>query len=117
MQCACKRYVHGYAFVFPAVIDVPLCACMLIVQALRPNIFVSVPRLWNRIYDRVMAQIRESNPVKRALFEKAYAYKKAALEAGDLSGGRWGPLFDKLVFSKIRERVGGEVKYMTTGKR
>jgi len=85
------------------------------VLALRPNIFVSVPRLWNRIYDRVMAQIRESNPVKRALFEKAYAYKKAALEAGDLSGGRWGPLFDKLVFSKIRERVGGEVKYMTTG--
>jgi hypothetical protein len=89
---------------------------MVFVQALRPNIFVSVPRLWNRIYDRVMAQIRESNPIKRALFEKAYAYKRAALEAGDLSGGRWGPLFDKLVFSKIRDRVGGEVKYMTTGK-
>jgi hypothetical protein len=35
--------------------------------------------------------------------------------AGDLTGGRWGPFWDKLVFSKIRERVGGEVKYMTTG--
>jgi long-subunit acyl-CoA synthetase (AMP-forming) len=35
--------------------------------------------------------------------------------AGDMTGGRWGPFWDKLVFSKIRERVGGEVKYMTTG--
>jgi long-chain acyl-CoA synthetase len=38
-----------------------------------------------------------------------------AVPAGDLTGGRWGPFWDKLVFSKIRERVGGEVKYMTTG--
>lgn len=36
--------------------------------------------------------------------------------AGDMTGGRWGPFWDKLVFSKIRERVGGEVKYMTTGR-
>jgi hypothetical protein len=33
-----------------------------------------------------------------------------------MSGGRWGPLFDRLVFSKVRARVGGEVKYMTTGE-
>jgi long-chain acyl-CoA synthetase len=85
------------------------------VLALKPHIFVSVPRLWNRIYDRVMATMREANPIKRRMFETAFAYKRAALEAGDLTGGRWGPFWDKLVFSKIRERVGGEVKYMTTG--
>eukprot|EP00775_Hariotina_reticulata_P005555 gene5555-5792_t len=79
------------------------------VLALKPNVFVSVPRLWNRIYDRVMQTMRESNPIKRRLFETAFAYKKAALEAGDLSGGRWGPFWDKLVFSKVKERVGGEV--------
>ncbi len=59
--------------------------------------------------------IREANPIARALFERGYAYKKAALEAGDLSGGRFGPFWDRLVFSKIRAKVGGEVKYMTTG--
>lgn len=32
-----------------------------------------------------------------------------------MSGGRWGPFWDKLVFSKVRERVGGQVKYMTSG--
>ena len=26
------------------------------IQELRPTIFSSVPRLWNRIYDKVMAQ-------------------------------------------------------------
>lgn len=57
----------------------------LVLQALKPHIFVSVPRLWNRIYDRVMATMREANPVKRRLFETAFAYKRAALEAGGRS--------------------------------
>ncbi len=54
---------------------------------LKPHLFVSVPRLWNRIYDRVMATIRQSNPVSRKLFDTAYASKKAAMEAGGAGGG------------------------------
>ena len=71
--------------------------------------FVSVPRLFNRIYDRVNATIRDSNPISRKLFETAYASKKAALDRGDLSGGRMGAFWDKLVFSKIKARLGGEI--------
>lgn len=56
---------------------------------------------------QVQATIRASNPVKRKLFDMAYASKKAALERGDLTGGRFGPFWDRLVFSKIRERIGG----------
>ncbi|BDA42483.1 Long-chain-fatty-acid-CoA ligase 1 [Coccomyxa sp. Obi] len=85
------------------------------VLALKPTIFTSVPRLWNRIYDRVMGTIRAGNPVARRLFAAAYASKKAALESGDLSGGRFGPFWDRLVFSKIKARLGGEVRIMTTG--
>jgi long-chain acyl-CoA synthetase len=85
------------------------------VLELKPTIFTSVPRLWNRIYDKVMATIRSGNAVSRSVFNMAYASKKAALDAGDLSGGRLGPLWDRLVFSKIRARVGGEVRYLTTG--
>jgi len=58
------------------------CVRVLLLQALKPHIFVSVPRLWNRIYDRVMATMREANPIKRRMFETAFAHKRAALEAG-----------------------------------
>ena len=79
------------------------------VQELRPTVFFSVPRLYNRIYDRVMGAIRSGNPISRKLFEKAYAYKKAALLRGDLSGGHLGPFWDKLVFSKVKARLGGKL--------
>ncbi|PSC67138.1 long-chain acyl-synthetase 7, partial [Micractinium conductrix] len=48
------------------------------IQELRPTIFSSVPRLWNRIYDKVLAQIQAANPVSRALFNTAYKYKQEA---------------------------------------
>lgn len=85
------------------------------VQALKPTLFASVPRLWNRIHDRVMAGVREGSPLARALFNRAYAAKRAALERGDLTGGRSGAFWDRLVFSKVAAKLGGNVKYMTTG--
>ena len=78
------------------------------IQELKPTVFYSVPRLYNRIYDRVLSTIRAGNPVSRRLFETAFAYKKAALRRGDLSGGRFGPFWDKLVFSKVKARLGGQ---------
>ena len=77
------------------------------VAELRPTVFFSVPRLYNRIFDRVMATIRGSNVVTRTLFATAYASKKAALLRGDNIGGRAGAVWDRLVFSKIRARLGG----------
>jgi long-chain acyl-CoA synthetase len=49
----------------------------------------------------------QGNAVSRKLFAAAYAQKRAALRAGDLSGGRLGAFWDALVFSKIRARLGG----------
>lgn len=74
---------------------------------LQPTLFFSVPRLYSRVYDRVMTAMREGNPISRRLFETAFAQKKAAIERGDLSGGRFAPLWDRLVFSKIAARLGG----------
>lgn len=85
------------------------------IQELKPHMFCSVPRLWNRIYDRVNATIQASNPISRKLFETAYKSKKAALDRGDLSGGKMAGFWDKLVFSKIKARIGGEIKFMSTG--
>lgn len=80
------------------------------------QIFASVPRLWNRIYDRVMLAVQTGSPLARGLFERAYAHKRACLAKGDPVGGRWGRLYDRLVFSKIRAKLGGELKYMISGE-
>jgi long-chain acyl-CoA synthetase len=85
------------------------------IEELQPTLFTSVPRLYNRIYDKVMGAIAQSSPVARKLFHLAYESKRAALKQGDLSGGRFGPLWDRLVFSKVRARLGGQVRLMTTG--
>ena len=82
------------------------------IQELKPHMFCSVPRLWNRIYDRVNATIQASNPISRKLFETAYNYKKAALDRGDLTGGRMAGFWDKLVFSKIKARIGGVAHFV-----
>lgn len=84
-------------------------------QELQPTIFMSVPRLYSRIFDRVMAAIREGNALSRKLFEAGFAAKKAALERGDLTGGRFAPFWDRLVFSKIAARLGGRVRVMVSG--
>eukprot|EP00803_Ostreobium_quekettii_P000383 evm.model.scf_2481.2 EVM.evm.TU.scf_2481.2 scf_2481:12621-21767(-) len=85
------------------------------VAALKPTVFCSVPRLWNRIYDKVMQTIRTGSPVSRKLFQMAYDSKKTALLKGDISKARFGGLWDSLVFSKLKAKLGGEVQIMTTG--
>ena len=85
------------------------------VEMLAPTMFSSVPRLYNRIYDKVLAQIESANPIARKLFWTAFHSKKSAIESGDLSGGKLAPLWDRLVFSKIRAKLGGNVLLLTSG--
>lgn len=81
-------------------------------QALRPTIFPSVPRLLTRVHDRLLAGVREAGGLKKALFDRAYAAKKAAL----VHGKNTHPVWDRLVFSKIAEKVGlDKVRVMLTG--
>lgn len=80
-------------------------------EVLRPTIFASVPRLYNRIYDRILAAVKGSGGIKEYLFNVAYGAKKAALEKGKSPS----PVWDRLVFNKIKARLGGRVRIMITG--
>ncbi len=50
------------------------------VQALKPTVFPSVPRLLNRIYDKVLTSVNSGSWIKRQLFNFAFNRKKAKVE-------------------------------------
>jgi hypothetical protein len=52
--------------------------------AVQPSLFMAVPRVFNRLYDEVMAEVGRGSALRRRLFHAAYACKAAALEAGGL---------------------------------
>lgn len=84
------------------------------IEALRPTIFVGVPRVFDRIYTRVKQNVETSGFIKKFLFEWGFNRKLHALKDG-FSHDKASPFFDKLVFSKVKARLGGHVRMILTG--
>jgi len=81
-------------------------------QCLRPTVFPSVPRLLNRIHDKLVAGAKEAGGLKAKLFEKALAAKLEGLKNGKLTH----PLWDRLVFSAVKKKVGlDRIRLIVTG--
>lgn len=79
---------------------------------LKPTIFASVPRLFCRFYDAIRQIFASAIGVKGALMRKALRAKMQAYkETGAITHAVW----DRLVFNKIKEVLGGNVKVMLSG--
>ncbi|XP_076947193.1 long chain acyl-CoA synthetase 7, peroxisomal-like [Bidens hawaiensis] len=78
---------------------------------LRPTIFCSVPRLHNRIYAGIVNAVNTSGVLKQRLFNAAYNSKKQAI----MSGRKPSPIWDRLVFNKIKAKMGGRVRFLGSG--
>ncbi|RQM21134.1 hypothetical protein B5M09_006513, partial [Aphanomyces astaci] len=82
---------------------------------LRPTHFVTVPRLLNKIYDKVIQAGGSSSSgggIKGWLFKRAVQTKLANLKQGYQAH----PLYDKLVFSKIQAKLGlDRCRFVLTG--
>ncbi len=87
----------------------------------RPHIMVSVPRVFEKIYTKVMDQVLASPPLRRKIFFWALkigkAYGAAKLDGKPISGGlRFRrSIAAKLVFSKIVAKTGGRVRFFVSG--
>ncbi len=87
----------------------------------RPTIMISVPRLFDKIYARVMDNILTQSSLKRKIFFWAIAVgkkcgaKKLRREPIPRFLAARRSLADKLVFSKIIEKTGGRVKFFVSG--
>jgi long-chain acyl-CoA synthetase len=80
------------------------------ILALRPSFFVGVPRVFDRIYDKIRSTIDHAGPLTKFLFHTAYEAKKLAIKQGGST-----PIWDALVFRKFKSRLGGRVKAIISG--
>ena len=83
----------------------------------KPSILFAVPRIFNRIYDGVNKQMAERGGFIESLFHKGIAAAAKKNEGNSLGFGESLSLFvaDKLIFTKVRGRFGGKLKYAISG--
>jgi len=87
----------------------------------RPTVLFSVPRLYEKMHARVHETVREAPPLRRALFHWAVGVGRRRSER--LLAHRPVPLMlawqarvaSMLVFSKIKARLGGRIRFMVSG--
>jgi long-chain acyl-CoA synthetase len=87
----------------------------------RPHFCMSVPRLFEKMYARVLENAVSGGAVKAAIFKWAVAVadkwadeKLAGREPGGMLAWKYG-IATKLVFSKLQERTGGRLRYFVSG--
>ncbi|MBN1352355.1 long-chain fatty acid--CoA ligase [candidate division KSB1 bacterium] len=86
----------------------------------RPTIMTSVPRLFEKIYSRVISNAEAGGTLKKKIFYWALGTGEkynAATKAGKVTGGlkfKYN-LANKLVFSKLQERTGGRIRFFISG--
>ncbi len=87
----------------------------------RPTIMVSVPRLFEKLYAKVMDNVLAGPPLKRKIFFWAARvgadWSRRMIDHRPVPAGllRRYRLAKKLVFSKVLEKTGGRVKFFVSG--
>ena len=86
-------------------------------KEIKPNGFSTVPRLLEKVYEKIMIKGNELTGVKRKLF--FWSVGLAEKYDINISGGLWYniqlAIANKLIFNKWREALGGNVEYIVTG--
>jgi long-chain acyl-CoA synthetase len=103
---------HGVTLAYVPFME-QLATALLEVQ---PTTFVAVPRVYEKIY--AQAERKAGRFARRAIFDWALsvgAENKAEILAGRTPTSRAWKLANKLVFSKIREGMGGHVRTFISG--
>ena len=88
---------------------------------IKPTVLISVPRLFEKIHSKIMANIEQSSPLKQKLFNWGLDIAKQCYELEKQKITKpFGLLLkhkiaDKLIFSKIRNKTGGNLRLVVSG--
>ncbi|MEP0545571.1 MAG: long-chain fatty acid--CoA ligase [Rhodothermales bacterium] len=87
----------------------------------RPTILISVPRVFEKLYNAVAKSVAEAGGAKQKVFDWAVATGKK-VAAREAAGKRAGPLLkaqyalaQRLVFSALHEKLGGRIRFAVSG--
>jgi long-chain acyl-CoA synthetase len=89
-------------------------------QTVRPSLMISVPRIYERVYNKIQAGLAEKSPLATRLFDLAVetGWRRFLQRQGR---GSWHPTFllwpllDKLVAGKIMAKLGGNMHLAASG--
>lgn len=89
--------------------------------SIRPTLFAGVPRFFEKVQQKVLDAVAQSGAVKRAMFSWAlgvgreHAMLRIAGRTMPRSLARRHAMADRLVLSKVREGLGGRLRYAISG--
>lgn len=91
-------------------------------KEVRPTIMIAVPRMFEKVYNRVTKKVGEGGTVQQKLFEWAVRTGEKYAEAEQADGNGPGPwlkaqktLAHRLVFSTLHEKLGGNLRFAVSG--
>ncbi len=91
------------------------------IQELKPTVLVSVPRIYEKIYARIMGEVASGSAAKQKIFHWAQgigrevACRRSEKQPIPAALQVKYAVADKLVFSKIRAKLGGRIKLTASG--
>ena len=89
--------------------------------AARPHLVPAVPRIYEKVYARMLAGREAASPLKRALFDWAIAVGRARSRCEQerrpvpIVTSLQNAIAHRLVFARIHQLLGGNIRYMTSG--
>uniref|UniRef100_A0A0D9V3P1 Long-chain-fatty-acid--CoA ligase n=1 Tax=Leersia perrieri TaxID=77586 RepID=A0A0D9V3P1_9ORYZ len=84
------------------------------IGTLKPTILCAVPRVLDRIFSGLQAKISSGGFIKSTLFNLAYKFKQFRMMRG-AKHNEAAAICDKVVFSKVKEGLGGNVRVILSG--
>ncbi|MBX6352797.1 MAG: long-chain fatty acid--CoA ligase [Thermoflavifilum sp.] len=84
-------------------------------RTVAPTTFTTVPRLLEKVHEQVLKRMADAPGWQRSLFQQAVVAGTRARVQGQAVPSWRLRLYDKLVFSKIHEAVGGRMRMVVVG--
>ena len=89
-------------------------------DSFKPTMLLVVPRVFEKVYEGAMAKAAKGGKFNKALFERstdiAVRWSQAKVEGRvSVKLAAQYALYDKLVYSKLRSALGGELRYAVSG--